>query len=224
MDKTKSKLTRLLWILDFINQDIDLLSSGDFLKYLAEIKANIHKFPFYLDSGSREDYYRGRKGRKTAGLFVEDTPSMRELIKKEVHTRLKNFLEEIYKAKSNYKLYKDGQRSPRIILSNTIERHISAGYGEFSIYYTRGKCDLEEELAILIHDCTEPVQKQHNSKSEEHSLENLKKCQAPGCHNFFWQAHKKEKNYCSTKCAWRVYAKAKRDLEKNITPKKRKEG
>jgi hypothetical protein len=224
MVKTKSKLARLLWIIDFINQDIDALPTGDFLKYLAEIKANIHHMPFSLTPGSREDFYRHLKGRKTGGCFVEDTPEMREILKERVHTRLKNFLEELYKTKSNYKIYKGGQRLPRVFFTNTIQHEISAGYGEFSIFSIAGKFDLEEEFARLIYDCTEPVQKEHDPDPEEHNLANLKKCQAPGCDNFFWQAHKKEKNYCSTKCAWRVYAKAKRDLERSKTTTKRKEG
>jgi hypothetical protein len=223
MNKIKNKLARLVWIIDFINQDIDALSSGDFLKYLAEINDNVHNMPFYLDPGRREDFYRHRKGRKTGGLFVEDTPLMRETLKERVHGRLKTFLEELYKAKSNYKLYKDGIRAPRVILSNMIERDISAGYGEFSIYSIAGEYNLEEELAVLIYDCTEPVLVPHGPM-DQHSLENLKKCQAPGCNNFFWQAHKKEKNYCSNKCAWRVYAKAKRDLEKSKTKIKKREG
>ena len=46
------------------------------------------------------------------------------------------------------------------------------------------------------------------------NLKNIK-CHAPNCKNFFWQAHKKEKNYCSNKCAWRAYSAAKRERRVN---------
>jgi hypothetical protein len=221
MTKSKNELARLLWILDFINQDIETLGSGDFLKYLAEITNNLQNIPFYLNPGSREDFYRHKKGKKTANFFVEDTILMREKLK-EVHTRVKIFLEELYKTKNIHKPFKDGIPYHRDILSNMVERFVTAGSGEFLVGSMAGKYNLEEGFAELIYDCTEPIKKPYGL-SDYHDLGNLKKCQAVGCNNFFWQAHKKEKNYCSTKCAWRVYSKSKRDLEKekNRDQKKR---
>jgi len=103
------------------------------------------------------------------------------------------------------------------------ERYVTAGDNRIHVFSGRGWPSLMFEIAKLIHDCS-PVVEEKGEKYR--SLKNLKKCIAPGCNNFFWQAHKKEKNYCSNKCAMRAYVKAKREAEKpkkDEKPKRRKE-
>lgn len=241
MGKIIRPIDKLLWILNFINQDIDSFKTGDFLKNLAEISYNIHRLPFFMFPGSREDFLKlksrenflklkkGKEPLYEEGIarFVEDTPMMRDALKN-IHTRLKSFLEILYDAKNKYEKHTlDGVDAlvTHAVLSYKVNHTIRAGHGMLYLSGDVNKYDLEEELAELLYSCSEPAQTPFG-ESRGHILEKLKKCRAPGCNNFFWEAHKKEKNYCSNKCAMRAYVKAKRDMEKvekEIKPRHRKE-
>jgi len=69
---------------------------------------------------------------------------------------------------------------------------------------------LEYEVADLIFRCSPEI----GPHIKYRSLANFKKCQLPTCQKYLWQVHKKEKNYCSNKCAWRAYAAFRRAEKK----------
>jgi hypothetical protein len=234
MNKEKGKKQKLIWIIDFINLDIDELGTGDFLKLLAEITGKLRNLPFFILPSrpeSREelsdqlhkvgpggiivDKIVEKRGLENELLFYEDTPKIRELIKS-IQGRLRNFLEEIYKAKDK----------PWDNFLHIFQNHfnVMVGNGGITVFQVPGPFALEYELAQLIFDCSPPSDKAIEGFAElVRSLKVLKRCQAPACTKFFWQAHKKEKNFCSNKCAWRAYSKFKRDEEKKDRAKRRKE-
>lgn len=241
MNRDKDKKQKLLWIINFINLNIDELGTGDFLKVLAEIQGKLRNLPFFIlpsRTKSEEELsdqlrkegpgsilvhkpgtmlvYRAKKrGLEKKLLVYEDTPKMRELIK-QIQARLGNFLEEIYKAKD-----KPLENS---LLSFQNLFVVMVGNGGITVFQVPSHFDLEYELAQLIFDCSPPSDKAIEDFTElVRSLKVLKRCQAPGCTKFFLQAHKKEKNYCSNKCAWRAYSKFRRDEEKKDRAKRRKE-
>jgi hypothetical protein len=85
---------------------------------------------------------------------------------------------------------------------------VSVGHGEISIHESISPRDLEFEFAKLLY-ATSP--KKDNLTA---SLDHVSRCQLEGCNNFLVKVHKKEKIYCSNKCAWRAYSKFRREEEK----------
>jgi hypothetical protein len=238
MNTERSEKQRLVWIIDFINLNIDELTTGDFLKILAEIQGKLKYLPFFFlpsrtdnkDQVSKqisEQLQKVKPGAILVGriienmqikknlLYYEDTPEMRELIKS-IQSRLRKFLEEIYKPKD--------KPMNKSLLSFQNLFVVIVGDGGITLSQVGSEYNLEYELAQLIFTCSPPLAEKVIPFSElVHSLAILKRCQAPGCDKFFLQIHKKEKNYCSNKCAWRAYSKFVRDEEKKDRLKQKKQ-
>jgi hypothetical protein len=202
MEISRTKRKQLLWIIDFINKDIGSLGMGDFLKLLIEMgEILLDITPFFIG-------FIPKKGKKLyKEFFREDTPTTRETVKS-IQKKIRTVFEKLYEAKN-----KKGAIWTEIL---GYEARISVLVNRGTIIITeKPKNNFEYKIAELISDCS-PRAGTHRS------LKNLKRCQAPigrggkqKCNNFFWQAYKKEKNYCSTRCVWRAYSFERRMAEKN---------
>ena len=93
MKKFRTERQRLMWIIEFLNQDIDNLSAGDFLKMLVELPQNIKNIRVNIWKDDGRDRYEIR-----GYPLVEDTPLARKGVKS-IQGRLKRFLETILKEK-----------------------------------------------------------------------------------------------------------------------------
>ena len=257
MKKSNSERLRLLWMIDFVNLDTDLLASGDFVKILFEIKENLPwESPFVFLGGAKEAGALLQKQReRLEKLYPRDvaekyekefqerintshgneSPKERAHLKthfedflpgdtlfwrnkvKLLHARIKALFDRIFEEKEK----RDLDYAVAILgFKATFSVHVYQGdiwAGHYSTKYA-----LEYEIAELIYRCSSPGK--ISTLGVEHSLQNFKKCQNLGCQKYFWQVHKKEKNYCSNQCAWRAYSKFRRDEEKKDRAKRRKEG
>jgi len=189
MGDSRTERKRLVWIVNFINQDIDQLRSNDFLKLLIEL------FETIVEGVPSIVLPKIKSGES----FLKDTPD-RRIWAKSVQARIKSIFAKIYEAEKG-KLW-----TPVLDFSKRIS--VLVGQGKVMIATSPNfDTDLEFAIAQLICDCSPGTE-------STRSLENLKRCRAPigrgrkktVCGNFFWQAHKKEKNYCSMKCAWRTHS------------------
>jgi hypothetical protein len=222
MKNPSSEKQRLAWIINFINQDIESLGDGDFLKLVMEIGENIESLrrislTHFLDQAKRETKgYRidlSNGTRREISPILPPPPDLRSQVKEE-QRRLKIFLERILEAK--------GSSSDITLFSYDIAEKIEVLKDKIGIVRTVPEKPTEFELAELIYECS-PEKEKHGRWA---SLNYIKRCQAPRgrkgekCLNFFLQLHKTEKNYCSTKCAWRAYSAARRQEEKR--PKTRR--
>lgn len=124
-----------------------------------------------------------------------------------IQKKLKIFLEKVFEAKNSFKKLS-------ILIHFPYPKEVIVQDGKMGIQLQ--KCSshqLEFELAELLYECS-PEQELNGWRS----LKYIKRCGAPKgrggekCNNFFLQLHKKEKNYCSTKCAWRAYIRIKRKI------------
>jgi len=244
MKKSNPRLRRLLWLLDFINLEIDTMAGGDIVKLLFEMRENYYDLlPFselipknpideevlrdiriselqkiYSDEEVRrveEDYEKRRQAaiekmspeeeayeHKGGSRLPSDKPFWRKEVKS-VQKRIRDFIEKIFEAKD--KDLGDADSEDLLDFPGKFFATVDKG-GQFYVGYSSigSKHDLEYEIAQLIYDCSPPGGLEFFGGP--HSLQNLKKCQALRCQKFFWQIHKKDKNYCSNKCAWRAYA------------------
>jgi hypothetical protein len=211
-------LDRLLWIINFINEDIVKLKKANFIKLLIEMREYVPGLPIRLQLHQKVPdeiaftYY-----------FIEDTPRMRDVILG-IQKQIKNVFDELFKRKN--KFIEKTTMEFEDIFNWTSEISLAVGQGNIWLMHEMDKF-LEYEIAKLIVNCSpyssiydkvETVDLPEDSIIR--SLKNLKKCGAPGCEKYFWQAFKKEKNFCSNKCAWRAYSKEKRSKEKKANAPK----
>jgi hypothetical protein len=207
---------KLAFLIDFINQDIESRSKGDLLKMISDI----------IDLGMGYDSYLVDSFVDGKGVLpLEVLPETRDKLK-ELQNRLRGFLAKILATK-NRKL---GLRDPGYKLSFDTRKFISAFGGRLVVGFEgRGEYDIEFDFAQLIYDCflTEEKGWFHEDALDEDfsaSLDNIRQCRAPGCNNYFLRLYKKEKFYCSNKCAWRAHSNLKRAESKKGLGKKEKKG
>jgi hypothetical protein len=223
MDKFRTERQRLMWMIDFANQNIKELSTGDFLKAHAEMQENIKSLYSQIAFEKGEDrlVFDGERAFSIegGGYSLEDTPQARQILFR-IQDRLRAILETIC----------DAQEDAQEAVDVEIPRSMSSHKGTLKIIIMPGglfagrvatKIDLMYEIVKLLYDCSPPTQRV--SGIPFHSIKNLKRCQIPECNKFFWQAHKKEKHFCSNKCAWIAHSRSKRAKIKKTKPRHRKE-
>jgi hypothetical protein len=225
MDKQGDERQRLLWVIDFIHQDIERIRTGDFLKLFAELGETIRTLPFVILPKEKglfhpKDYPKSREVQPPF-VLIQDTLEMRELVKS-VQTRVKAVFEKIYQESQSP--VRKGKKPPfayGIVHQETIPFVIDVGPDQIYAGPDRAPYSLEFEIGKLIYDVCPP------DEGRYHTLKILKKCPAPKrkgtCGKFFLQIHQKEKQYCSNQCAWRAYAKWVRD-DKKKSKNQTKEG
>jgi hypothetical protein len=236
MKNKNSKIELLRWVIDFINCDIDKLTKADLAKLFIELleKLNFEKKLPQID-GVGKDLMKeftvkvlgGEKslteirevlGAKKISLNDDSPlwPPLRGFAKKNQKI-IRDVFEKIYEAKSFSEITKrDQDRKYLTLFKFNANFIVYAGHNVLWVGTDRIFRALEYEIAELIYSCAPDL------GFELRSLNNLKKCQVPDCQKYFWQVHKKEKNYCSNKCAWRAYSKFKRDEEKKDRAKRKK--
>lgn len=191
MKELRNEKQRLAWIINFMNQDIDNLGAGDFLKISAEIEENIRSLlllPLTKKVKGGSLVYAPR-------LPPVNTPEWRNMIKGK-QERLRSFLERLLEAKES--------SSVITLLKHNVYHEVYVSNGGIKIKPIGRGGELEYEFAELIYECSP------SERMEFRSLDYIRRCQARGCKNFFVQLHKIDKNYCSNKCAWRAYSESKR--------------
>jgi len=200
------KRRRLHWIVNFVNNDIDSLSKGDYFKTVAEIEINLKTLDFdapiqkFEKEGSFPPFNSDRP---------RDTPEWRSAIQK-IQQRLKKFLLKIIETK-------EGIPHLPIVISQHLTHTLQILNGKIMSFPRLGKKELEYEFACLIYDCSPDLGKDYRSISY------IKRCQAEECPNFFLQFYKKRKKYCSNECAWRAYSADRRSKEKKREKSKKGE-
>lgn len=220
MKNPRSEKQRLAWIINFINQNIESLSEGDFSKLVTEIGENIKslwRIPFNraLDRAKRETrmYSIDISDHTKREIFPSlRSPDLQSKVKEE-QQRLRIFLEKILEAK--------GSSKDITLLSYDIPEKVEVLRDKIGIVRSVPEKPTEFELAELIYECSP----EKGERGRWGSLNYIKRCQAPKgrkgekCQNFFLQLHKTEKNYCSTKCAWRAFSASRRQRGKKAGEK-----
>jgi len=244
MKKANPEMQRLLWIIDFVNQDIDNMPRADFVKLFIEMEERLKprmeqkligwkeidlalvksvvlgRLKGDLPPGSEKQLW----GEKTKPIDLDDE-SFLSLLRnraKEIQKIVKNVFDKIYDMKTFSEV--DKRDKPPICENIFLFKatfSVEGGHGLIHVGPERFKQALEYEISDLIYRCSPVEQTQYGSLF--HRLDNFKKCKNSGCQRYFWQVHKKEKNYCSNQCAWVAYSRFRREEEKKDRAKKRKE-
>lgn len=207
MKYPRSEKQRLAWIINFINQNIESIGDGDFLKLISEMGLNIKslsalpwlhgtikewgKDPAILDMLEK------------VGLHLESFDLRKQV--QGFQSQLRTFLEKILNSKDS--------SQPEVITNyHGPAESVFVQADKINILPSaQDEIPLEYELSKLIYECSP-----ESDSAGWKSLNYIKRCQAPKgrkgerCQNFFLQLHKTEKNFCSTKCAWRAYSAARR--------------
>jgi hypothetical protein len=153
--------------------------------------------------------------RLQARFSFGDTPFWRKAVKS-LQLRIKTLIEKILEAKD--KEMEEGQVEN--ILNLKMSHFFFMKNGDLMVIRSIRKFDLEYKILEFIYTCSPPGK---IGFGVDYSLRNLKRCQVPECGKVFWQVHKKEKNYCSNRCAWVAYSRFRREEEKKDRAKRRKE-
>ena len=216
--KAKQKLACLI---DFINQDIDSFSKGDLLKIFADISDLGMGYEFYIVSGT----VHGK-----AFPTPADLPEAKINLKK-LQNRLRAFLEKILATKNKRLGSKDSSFK---LTFETPRKFILVDNGSLTLGFEgRGEYDVEFDFAQLIYDsfAKKDPWRSEGFISEDifdaevvAKLADIRQCHAPDCKNYFLRLYKKEKYYCSNKCAWRVYSNSRRAGSKKILSKRKRKG
>lgn len=225
MEKQRRDIDKLLWTLNFINQDIDGLKTGDFLKLFSELREyflaqiiTVSKLLLKVPFESNTEMEPFIKALESYAALVDNNET-REIVKG-FQKDIRDFIEQIFA---------ENKKVGIVHLEFLTKTSISIVGNQINIIKTN-KCEDPSiksnrpailEIAELIYNCSPDFISSKHGEDESgffRSIKNLKRCQSPGCHNFFWQVHKKEKNFCSNKCAMRAYVKAKREAEKEKKP------
>ena len=187
--KAKQKLARLM---DFINTDVANLNRGDLLKVISDLTE--------LGMGYEARLFSAISNGK-AVLDLRDLPEAKKELQ-EIHDCLRAFLEKILSTKNR----RIGSKDSRFEISFQTRKSIGASSGFLLVSEEAGDYGLEFDFAKLILECFPWRENEFGTPEPCVSLDDIRQCAAPGCNKYFLRLYKKEKAFCSNKCAWRAYA------------------
>ena len=190
----KKDKVRLMWFLDFLTIDIDNLPRGDFFKLLVDIGSTFyHMFLVHAENGK---------------FPFADTPNMRKEVK-ESQEHLKKILDSLLGAETGpHALFVmgsvEGWGEPSEIRQDLRGTVISTVTIEEKIVKVKDK-------VFMIPGSTKDTMLTYFILSlADFSLDDIKRCMREDCGKYFLKAHKKEKRYCSDRCAWVVNSRERR--------------
>jgi hypothetical protein len=241
--KSNPELQRLLWLIDFINLDIDRLSKGDFQKLLIEMGENLRpridipglwggKIRALLEQALVSSWLKDANLSLPERLRDRFDSSTLIIFVKEAQRRVKTVFDKIYEMKDYSGGDKEGENFSYIrVLEFNEKFQVTVGHGKIEVGPEEFAKGLEHEVAELLYRCSAP-EKTGYTDTGFHDLSNLKRCQAPlgratdeeipRCGKYFWQVYNKmEKNYCSPTCAWRAAAWDRRQKAKAGTKERK---
>ncbi len=201
--KAKQKLACLI---NLINMDIANLNRGDLLKVISDLTELGMGYEYRLFSGISNG---------KAVLDLRELPDAKKKLQ-EIHNRLKSFLEKILSTKNR----RIGSKDSRFEISFQTKKSIGSSSGSLIVSEEAGRYDLEFDFAKLILECFPWHKNEFGNPEPCISLDDIRQCAAPGCNKYFLRLYKKEKAFCSNKCAWRVYSALRRGAELNSKGKK----
>ena len=201
--KAKQKLARLV---NFINMDVANLNRGDLLKVISDLTE--------LGMGYEARLFSAISNGK-AVLDLRDLPEAKKELQ-EIHDCLRAFLEKILSTKNR----RIGSKDSRFEISFQTKKSIGSSSGSLIVSEEAGEYDLEFDFAKLILECFPWRKNEFGTPEPCVSLDDIRQCSAPGCNKYFLRLYKKEKAFCSNKCAWRVYSALRRGAELHSKGKK----
>ena len=201
--KAKQKLARLV---NFINMDVANLNRGDLLKVISDLTE--------LGMGYEARLFSAISNGK-AVLDLRDLPEAKKELQ-EIHDCLRAFLEKILSTKNR----RIGSKDSRFEISFQTKKSIGSSSGSLIVSEEAGEYGLEFDFAKLILECFPWRKNEFGTPEPCVSLDDIRQCSAPGCNKYFLRLYKKEKAFCSNKCAWRVYSALRRGAELNSKGKK----
>lgn len=186
---------RLRWFFDFLNTDLKAISMLDALPILYGLKdRETGEFPFSDDE-------------------VHDSPEEREKAQK-TQKLLKDVLEGIFACKAKRAPAKENE-SPLDAAIRSKRMHYGGEYPiRMKMFIT-----VSERATIEPSDDKHKVLLRFMDDLSKFSIDAIKKCERRDCQKYFFKATKKEKRYCSDRCAWVMNSRKRR--AKN--PEKEKE-
>jgi len=195
---------RLRWFLDFLYVDIDSLPRADFFKLLVELGSMIRKAEFSL-LGSPEipwgDSEEMRQDIKEYQRHAKENLEVILCLAKGERAFLS--LEEVCKLDWN-----DPNTLQKLGISETMEMSLRVVVEEDRVGLA--PTDDRDALTYALIEALNPF-----------SLNDIRKCEREDCGRYFLKATKKEKHYCSNKCAWVMASRKRRE---NNAEKERERG
>lgn len=188
-DKRIDVRSKAQWFLDFLYVDIDSLSRAEFLKLLVDFE-DIFRGPFipFWAEGFRDE---AAQYPWFPRMPMVDTSILRQELKG-YQQHLKKLLKSILDALKSTKLRK------------TIIRLEMP----FSIAIS------EDRIALFAGKTRDALTAEFVNALKHFSLNDIKKCERRDCGRYFLKATKKEKRYCSNKCAWVMASRKRREARK----------
>jgi hypothetical protein len=113
-----------------------------------------------------------------------------------------------------------------IILSETQSRPISKWAGDYVAYALEAEMKVladGEKVLVAIGKPEVKLLLEFLSSLSQISLNLLQTCQREDCSNYFYKATKKEKRYCSNRCAWIVASRERRKTQPDREKERKKE-
>ena len=187
---------RLKWFLDFLYLDVDSLSRADFFKLLADL-GTISRDPFLSFEASKQ-------------FSWVDSPEKRQEIK-EYRDHLKTAFEHILNLWELRRLEEGSD------IEEIFDRERKIGSFKMALTMTI----LEDRVFFLPPQIKDTLVYEFVHSLNPFSLNHIRKCEREDCGKYFLKATKKEKRYCSNKCAW-VMASRKRRASNPAKEKEKK--
>jgi len=187
---------RLKWFLDFIYLDIDYLSRADFLKLLVDVGSIIYD-PYLTQLG-------------TGKFPFADTPYMRQEIK-EHQSYLKQILDGILGSGAMpHEIATTGKSLRDLAQIREFFKDVQ-GKVRGSIAMTHKILQVKDRVFLVPASNRVALLTQFMASLSPFSLNDIKQCEREDCGRDFFRATKKEKRYCSNKCAWVVGSRKRRE-------------
>jgi hypothetical protein len=207
----------LIWSLDFINLDLSRLSEKDLFALGIEIRDRVYGergFRFISD----ESLVKWEERRKEARV-IQDS--------------MKKYLDAILKNRATSSSPKSSARIPGVP-STTVGRKKPPKLGEFleqnsgkaalfSIPHQIGVYRIGERVFTLPMGIEEKLTYDFITALSYFPISLIQKCHREECGGYFLKATKKEKRYCSKRCAWILASKRHYESQPEVLKAKRRE-
>lgn len=215
--KRKTDVERLKWVLDFAYLDLSSIGKWDLMKLWEEYLENIINPMFNTDEEALGYTIPFDDDGNSLNYTIGESDELTNEEKKIVFRLLTEFQNETINTLKKIYDNKD-QKEATLIYRREHSNIYSVWVGGNQISLEERHIDKKEPFSIELVELI--IRTSPNGKSLDH----IRRCKAEGCNKYFLKEHKRDKNYCSNKCTWRAYSKARRGEGKKTEAKAKRKG